>query len=670
MPTIDLINVTKRWGDFYAVDNLNLHIDDYSFITLLGPSGCGKTTTLRMIAGLETPTSGKILINGIPVFDSDLGINVPASKRHVGFLFQNYALWPHMTVQKNIEFGLQNLKEYLPVVDSNYTKIKNDILVLKNPQKVVELIKQNIDKNGKVDKRRTLIAIIDQFKVSNFTAKYIFDLHLEEKDDLSSICTKEIENKEKELESITHKYEEKGIDLNSEGYVLSEPELAEDYIALNLSYEAIKDYKTLLSYFEYAANENEKPLKVIMRKTNVSLKTAKKLYEFALSIKDKSEEEQKSLVENELKDYETLLARIRSDYLNNNFHLNNKGEKIPSIDFDNKYWDGKKVHLMKYRKLSAEEIDLKVRHVSRVVKIGEFMERYPSELSGGQQQRVAIARTLAPGPKVLFMDEPLSNLDAKLRLEMRGELKRLHLETGSTFVYVTHDQLEAMTLATKICLINNGVLQQYDAPLDVYKKPNNIFVADFVGSPAINFVEAIASQDENEKITLSMFDGLKFEYVPTTSLNLTKEKEERDNEVKEKEKEVESLKKDKKFVEKGNKDQEFKFSIQKVTETVDSTEERVIDENEYVIGIRPEFISLNDDGLINGEIYNALPSGMETTVKIRLGEFILTGVIFGGVDYKVGSNCKLNFIGKEILLFDRKSGKLLSQGSLKYLNNE
>ena len=670
MPTIDLINVTKRWGDFYAVDNLNLHIDDYSFITLLGPSGCGKTTTLRMIAGLETPTSGKILINGIPVFDSDLGINVPASKRHVGFLFQNYALWPHMTVQKNIEFGLQNLKEYLPVVDSNYTKIKNDILVLKNPQKVVELTKQNIDKNGKVDKRRTLIAIIDQFKVSHFTAKYIFDLHLEEKDDLSSICAKEIENKEKELESITHKYEEKGIDLNSEGYVLSEPELAEDYIALNLSYEAIKDYKTLLSYFEYAANENEKPLKVIMRKTNVSLKTAKKLNEFALSIKDKSEEEQKSLVENELKDYETLLARIRSDYLNNNFHLNNKGEKIPSIDFDNKTWDGKKVHLMKYRKLSAEEIDLKVRHVSRVVKIGEFMERYPSELSGGQQQRVAIARTLAPGPKVLFMDEPLSNLDAKLRLEMRGELKRLHLETGSTFVYVTHDQLEAMTLATKICLINNGVLQQYDAPLDVYKKPNNIFVADFVGSPAINFVEAIASQDENEKINLSMFDGLKFEYVPTTSLNLTKEKEERDNEVKEKEKEVESLKKDKKFVEKGNKDQEFKFSIQKVTETVDSTEERVIDENEYVIGIRPEFISLNDDGLINGEIYNALPSGMETTVKIRLGEFILTGVIFGGVDYKVGSNCKLNFIGKEILLFDRKSGKLLSQGSLKYLNNE
>ena len=669
MPTIDLINVTKRWGDFYAVDNLNLHIDDYSFITLLGPSGCGKTTTLRMIAGLETPTSGKILINGIPVFDSDLGINVPASKRHVGFLFQNYALWPHMTVQKNIEFGLQNLKEFLPVVDSEFTKIKNDILVLSNPKKVIELVKQNIDKKGQVDKRRTLIAIIDYFKVSNFTAKEIFDLHLEEKEEseVESLTKAKIAEKEKALENITHKYEEKGIDLNKDGYVMAEPELAEDYIVLKLSYDVIKDYPRLLSYLDLVSKEGEKPLKVIMRKTNVSQKTAKTLLEFALSIKDKSEKEQEEEAKNELKSYEIELERVKNGYLNNNFHLNEKGEKIPSIDFDNKNWDGKKVHLMKYRKLSDEEIDLKVRHVSRVVKIGEFMERYPSELSGGQQQRVAIARTLAPGPKVLFMDEPLSNLDAKLRLEMRGELKRLHLETGSTFVYVTHDQLEAMTLATKICLINNGVLQQYDAPLDVYKKPNNIFVADFVGSPAINFIEALVDQKEDKKIALTMLDGLKFEYVPTLDLDLAKLKEERDLEFKEKEEKTEALKENKKYVEKGNKDVSFKFAISKVTGTITSDEEREIKDNEYVIGIRPEFISLNDNGVISGEIYNALPSGMETTVKIRLNEFILTGVIFGGVDYKVGSNCKFNFTGKEILLFDRKSGKLLSQGSLKFL---
>ena len=134
--------------------------------------------------------------------------------------------------------------------------------------------------------------------------------------------------------------------------------------------------------------------------------------------------------------------------------------------------DGKTV--MEERKLTREEIDLSVRRVSRIVKISMFMDRYPAELSGGQQQRVAIARTLAPEPSVLFMDEPLSNLDAKLRLEMRYELQRLHLETGSTFVYVTHDQMEAMTLATRICLINNGVLQQYDPPLKVYNSPDNL----------------------------------------------------------------------------------------------------------------------------------------------------------------------------------------------------
>ncbi len=98
MPEIKLTNVTKRWGKFYAVDNLNLDIEDNSFITLLGPSGCGKTTTLRMIAGLETPTSGRISIGDRVVFDSEAGINVPANKRKVGFLFQNYALWPNMTV--------------------------------------------------------------------------------------------------------------------------------------------------------------------------------------------------------------------------------------------------------------------------------------------------------------------------------------------------------------------------------------------------------------------------------------------------------------------------------------------------------------------------------------------------------------------------------------------
>ena len=107
MPEIRLEHVTKRWGKFYAVDDLSMVIQDNAFVTLLGPSGCGKTTTLRMIAGLETPTSGRITIGDKVVFDSALGINIPASKRKVGFLFQNYALWPNMTVYDNIAFGVR-----------------------------------------------------------------------------------------------------------------------------------------------------------------------------------------------------------------------------------------------------------------------------------------------------------------------------------------------------------------------------------------------------------------------------------------------------------------------------------------------------------------------------------------------------------------------------------
>ena len=114
MPEIRLEHITKRWGRFYAVDDLDLVIQDNAFVTLLGPSGCGKTTILRMIAGLETPTTGRITIGDQVVFDSDLGINVPANKRKVGFLFQNYALWPNMTVYDNISFGLKNIREPMP----------------------------------------------------------------------------------------------------------------------------------------------------------------------------------------------------------------------------------------------------------------------------------------------------------------------------------------------------------------------------------------------------------------------------------------------------------------------------------------------------------------------------------------------------------------------------
>src|SRR5690606_19424124 len=144
---------------------------------------------------------------------------------------------------------------------------------------------------------------------------------------------------------------------------------------------------------------------------------------------------------------------------------------------------------LRLRKVPKAEREERVARVMKALDIEKYRDRYPSQLSGGQQQRVALARMLAVNPGVLLLDEPLSNLDARLRLEMRAELKRIHAEFGTTIVFVTHDQWEAMTLATSIAVMNEGRLQQIGSPHDIYDRPANRFVAEFVGSPPINLVE-------------------------------------------------------------------------------------------------------------------------------------------------------------------------------------
>ncbi len=369
MPEIRIKNVTKKFGKFVAVENLNITIADKWFVTLLGPSGCGKTTTLRMISGLESPTEGEIYIDDVLVFSSEKGIDLPPAKRDVGFLFQNYALWPHMTVSQNISFGLENLK-----------------------------------------------------------------------------------------------------------------------------------------------------------------------------------------------------------------------------------W-------------SKSDITNRVLELTELLKIDDFLGRYPAELSGGQQQRVAIARTLAPRPKVFFMDEPLSNLDAKLRMEMRTELKRLHRETNSTFVYVTHDQLEAMTLSSRICLMKDGRVQQYAAPLEVYNVPSNKFSAEFVGNPTMNFVEVECQQTGSGNIQLAAEDLL-FSFAPVSH--------------------PPSLKTGQKLV----------------------------------LGLRPECIRLSEEGTVQGSIYSALPSGMETTVIVKIKTTLLTSVVFGGQDFPVDGEIGIQLDHDNYILFDKSSGDNIAAGSL------
>ena len=198
------------------------------------------------------------------------------------------------------------------------------------------------------------------------------------------------------------------------------------------------------------------------------------------------------------------------------------------------------------------------------------------------------------------MDEPLSNLDAKLRLEMRSELQRLHLQTGSTFVYVTHDQMEAMTLATRICLMENGVLQQYDEPLTVYGKPSNLFVADFVGNPAINFIEARGTQKQDGAVELTMLGGVKAAYAPGEPVNL--------REWFAREEKAAAANVDTHAVEKANRDSLFKYHIAKVEE--DEFEDEVtLTHEDFVLGIRPECVSICEDGALEGEIFSAMQIG-------------------------------------------------------------
>jgi iron(III) transport system ATP-binding protein len=264
MPDITLRGIDKSYvSGQLAVSGLDLAIPAGSFMCLLGPSGCGKTTTLRMIGGLEQPTAGEISVGGRVLDSVARGVFVPPEKRQMGLVFQSYALWPHLTVAKNVEFGLRM---------------------------------QHV---GSAERQR------------------------------------------------------------------------------------------------------------------------------------------------------------------------------------------------------------RVQQVLQTLRIAEVAKRYPGQLSGGQQQRVALARMLVVKPDVLLLDEPLSNLDAQLRLEMRAELKRIHAEFGSTIVFVTHDQLEAMTLATHVAVMNTGVLEQFGAPLEIYHRPASRFVAGFVGSPPMNVV---STDDADDPLARSLSD--------------------------------------------------------------------------------------------------------------------------------------------------------------------
>lgn len=168
---------------------------------------------------------------------------------------------------------------------------------------------------------------------------------------------------------------------------------------------------------------------------------------------------------------------------------------------------GNMAYALKIRKLPKDEIDRKVHEVAKILEIDQLLDRRPAALSGGQKQRVAIGSAIIRKPKAFLMDEPLSNLDAKLRAQMRVELVKLHKQLDTTIIYVTHDQTEAMTLGTKIVVMKDGLIQQVGAPQSIYDNPVNLFVAGFLGSPSMNFFRCTVKADENNRTALLLDDA-------------------------------------------------------------------------------------------------------------------------------------------------------------------
>ena len=362
MDKIILSNISKSYSGIPAVRNLTLDIREGVFLTLLGPSGCGKTTTLRMIAGLEDADTGEIIVGDQTFFSLAKGLYVPPEKRDLGFIFQSYALWPHMTVRKNISLGLEE------------------------------------------------------------------------------------------------------------------------------------------------------------------------------------------------------------------------------------------------KKVTKDKIEITVKNALKKVQLDGLEDRYPSELSGGQQQRVAVARMVASEPQIFLMDEPLSNLDAMLRIGMRAELKHLHHELGATTVYVTHDQNEALTLSDRIVVMEAGILRQIGTPEEIYKKSTDLFVARFVGSPQINILEGRTELNNSEQFFISG-----------------------------------SIKK--------------KISI----------DSKYLDKD-LKVTIRPEEIKIKsekDTNWLECTTYSVLPAGSETIITVKKDDMDLTLKVNGFADFKVDDKVWIDFSAEQMNYYDPETEKLI-----------
>ena len=503
-------NAARHIKDTTAVNDLDIVIPDGKLVGLLGPSGCGKSTTLYMISGLLNPTSGEIW------FGDEEVTNLSAEKRGIGLVFQNYALYPHMTIYKNVEFPLTNLKVEVSLKE-----------FFKYDCKIVYKISEDTVFNGILQSINSLVykLAIKGVNIDPKTNEIKKDLdNLENllllKHRLNTLkSTREIKACKQDIK----KYQA----LVDKSQIIGKN--VEVDITLNdVPVETFENFKTnllrIVKYesFDYTSVRSSEALfDSTFRFTIAGIKDGAKISK--ISTNNLSEEERnaklfkhyeafiKSLAKNrkhKVKEFEIYAdnGEIKTFFKIKFIKENELNEFIEELNnnFEIKDFTSNKTVAVKYRKLTKLERREIVYEVAKLVQIDEYLQRKPSQLSGGQQQRVAIARALVKRPKVLLLDEPLSNLDARLRLQTREEIKRIQRNTGITTVFVTHDQEEAMSISDEIVVMKLGEEQQKDKPQEVYNNPKNLFVAQFLGTPPINCFNGYVKDGEiyigNEKI--------------------------------------------------------------------------------------------------------------------------------------------------------------------------
>ena len=514
----------KNIRDTIAVKDLDFTVDDGTLVGLLGPSGCGKSTTLYMISGLQTPTSGEVWFGDQEV------TNLSPEKRGIGLVFQNYALYPHMTIYKNIEFPLTNLQVEIPLVTFfdfkltyQYQMKKRDVLdgIMKSVEslcKRVGLNKKQYNLSSKLDTETLIIDVL--LKNTAPATKKLFVENFNKIIDAQLINEEERQTSEALFDSTVR------ATLNKIG----------EHETIDLTFKARLGNWFNFSMMDETINKIREAVKPIAKPGEVVISRGKRGYDLVARVK--------GLLHSHLHDcVDAMTAAVEMEnplyFVSNVVNKENekevrsffKSQGLKITDFK-LYFDKEhtkiyfKLHrtstekakevmdelsklveltdveldtaqAVAHRKLTKEERRDIVHETAKLVQVDEYLQRKPSQLSGGQQQRVAIARALVKHPRVLLLDEPLSNLDARLRLQTREEIRRIQQETGITSVFVTHDQEEAMSISDKIVVMKLGEMQQMGAPQDVYNSPANLFVAQFLGTPPIN---VFAGEVKDEKI--------------------------------------------------------------------------------------------------------------------------------------------------------------------------